>query len=69
MSQSRKMSLVETCASTAIGMLVAYLTQIAIFPMMGIEIPQTQHGVLVVTFTAVSLVRSYFVRRLFNTLR
>jgi hypothetical protein len=63
------MSLVETCASTLIGMGVAYLTQVTVFPMLGIEIPQAQHGVLVVTFTAVSLVRSYFVRRLFNALR
>ena len=66
MSQSRRMSVFETCVSTAIGMLTAYALQLAVFPLVGIEIQHSQHWLLVLVFTFASVVRSYCVRRLFN---
>lgn len=66
MSQSRKMSAVETVASTFIGLVVAYATQMLVFPLFGIHVPHTTHVAMVTIFTLVSIVRGFAVRRLFN---
>jgi hypothetical protein len=63
------MSAVETAASTAIGLMVAYCTQVLVFPLFGIEIPHSSHVAITAIFTAASVVRSYLVRRLFNRLK
>lgn len=67
MEQSRLGSLIEAAMNIAIGFFVALLSQIVVFPLVGI------HGVPLVTnleigayFTAISLVRSYVIRRWFN---
>jgi hypothetical protein len=60
------MSVVETTSSTLIGLGVAYLTQMLVFPLFDIEIPHSSHAAIVAVFTFVSLVRSFLVRRLFN---
>lgn len=64
--QSRKLSFIESFCSTLIGLGVAYLTQVLVFPLFGIHVEHRTHVALVAVFTCVSLVRSYFVRRLFN---
>lgn len=66
MSQSRTMSAVEATANIAVGMGVAYATQLAVFPMFGLHATHSQHITITVIFTAVSFVRSYFLRRIFN---
>lgn len=68
MSQKRRHSLLETALSTAIGYVVAVVTQIAVFPLFGIDIELHQNLGIGAIFTAVSLVRGYGVRRLFNWL-
>lgn len=69
MSQSRKMSLAETITSTAIGFVIAISSQYVIFPVFGIHVPLHAHLAMGLFFTVVSVVRGYFVRRLFNSLR
>lgn len=64
--QSKKMSLVETCASTAIGYLVALATQLAVFPLFGLTVGMAANLWIGAIFTGVSIVRGYAVRRLFN---
>lgn len=66
MSQSRKASAVEAFANVAIGYWVAVAAQSAIFPMFGITASASEHMAIAALFTAVSLVRSYALRRLFN---
>lgn len=66
--QSRKVSLLETCLNVAIGYGVALAAQIAIFPLFGIKIPLTHNLLIGAAFTAVSIIRGYWVRRLFNYL-
>lgn len=66
MTQSRKMSLLETIISTAIGYLVAVVTQICVFPLFGINIPLQDNMAIGAIFTVVSIVREYVVRRVFN---
>jgi hypothetical protein len=57
MKQSRLMSLVESLANVLVGYGVAVATQMVVFPLFGL------------IFTAVSIVRSYALRRSFEALR
>lgn len=69
MTQSRLMSLVEAIANVAIGYGVAVATQIAVFPLFGLAVPLGDNLAIGGIFTAVSLVRAYLLRRLFERLR
>jgi uncharacterized protein YacL len=64
--QSRRQSIIETCVSVAIGYLVALLTQLIVFPLLSIPIVFSQNLLISLIFTVVSVIRGYFVRRLFN---
>lgn len=66
--QSRKLSFLESTVSTVIGLSVAYLTQLLVFPLVGIHVQHSTHALLVCIFTIISVVRGYLVRRLFNLL-
>lgn len=66
--QSKRMSAVETLASTAIGFIIAFVAQIWIMEQFGIECDFGRDLVITVFFTVISLLRGYFVRRLFNWL-
>lgn len=69
MRQSRRASLTEAALNTLLGYCVAIAAQVAIFPMFGIYISAQEHAAIGLLFTLVSLVRSYALRRLFETLR
>ncbi len=66
MTQSRKMSALETGVSTAIGLTVSYLGVIIALPLVGLKSNTAQDLGLVAFFTVLSLVRGYAIRRLFN---
>ncbi|MFM8747373.1 MAG: hypothetical protein ACKOED_12030, partial [Aestuariivirga sp.] len=55
-------------ASTAIGYIVAVATQMMVFPLFGLRAGVIENLGIGLAFTAVSLVRSYLVRRLFERL-
>lgn len=65
MKQSRLMSLVEAVTNVAVGYGLAVVTQIIVFPWFGLEAALGEHMAIGVAFIAVSLVRSYLLRRLF----
>ena len=64
--QSRAQSMIESVTNVLIGYFVAVVSQIVIFPIFGIHIGMVENLLIGLYFTAVSLVRGYFVRRLFN---
>jgi hypothetical protein len=64
--QSRRGSLIEATANTAIGYAVAVCAQAAILPAFGLQASASQHLGIAACFTAVSMVRSYVLRRAFN---
>ena len=66
MSQSRRHSLLESVFNVAIGYGVALASQILIFPLYGIHIPISDNIAIGLWFTAISIVRSYAVRRWFT---
>ena len=64
--QTKKESLEEAISNTIIGMLVALGSQLLIFPLLGIYVSIETNIFLVVYFTAISIIRSYVMRRYFN---
>lgn len=68
MSQSKKHSLLESVINVLSGYGIAIITQYAVFPVFGIHMPLHEHLLMGLLFTVVSIIRSYYVRRLFNWL-
>jgi len=64
--QSRKHSVIETVFGTTIGFAVAFVTQMIVFPLFGIHTEVHDNISIGLIFTAVSILRGYAVRRLFN---
>ena len=67
--QSRLGSLIESVANVAIGYGVALVAQILIFPLYGLTVDLATNAQIGAWFTAVSIARSYCVRRVFNKWR
>lgn len=66
MQQTRIGSFIESLMNIVIGYGVALLSQIAIFPLFDIHVPLSTNLWIGAWFTAISLVRSYVIRRWFN---
>lgn len=56
----------ESLINVAIGYIVAFLSQIIIFPMFNIYVPLSDNLLIGLWFTVISIFRSYVVRRYFN---
>ena len=69
MKQSRTMSLVEAIANVVVGYGVAVLTQLLVFPLFGLHTTLAENMTIGAIFTAVSIGRSYCLRRIFEGLR
>ena len=69
MKQSRLMSLVESLANVLVGYGVAVVTQMLVFQLFGLAVTVTENLLIGLIFTAVSIVRSYALRRSFEALR
>lgn len=66
MAQSRRHSLAETISSTVVGYFLAIITQVIVYPMFEIEVKIHENMLIALIFTAVSIVRGYVFRRLWN---
>ncbi len=64
--QTKLQSFLEASVNIGIGLGIALLTQLIVFPMFGINIPLKDDLMIVSIFTAVSITRSYLLRRFFN---
>lgn len=67
--QTRWGSFIEATVNIVIGYITAIAAQIVIFPMFGLYASHTQHLLIGLCFTVVSIVRLYLLRRVFNTIR
>ena len=63
------MSVVEAATNVVVGFAFALVTQFTVFPMLGLAVSVTNNLILGCIFTAVSMVRSFTLRRLFEALR
>ena len=64
--QTKLQSAIESGVNILIGYLVALASQLIVFPQFGINIPLADNLLIGFWFTAISLIRSYAVRRYFN---
>ena len=64
--QSKLESLSEAVFNTFIGFVIAFISQLVFFPIVGIDVTLGQNLILTVLFTLVSIVRTYIIRRYFN---
>jgi hypothetical protein len=63
------MSLIEAVANVVVGLVVAILTQIVVFPVLGLQASLGQNVRLALVFTVVSIGRGFVLRRLFEAMR
>jgi hypothetical protein len=69
MTQSRRMSLIEAVTNTVVGYLLALIVQLVAFPLFGLDVTLADNIAIALLFTAVSIARSYVLRRLFERWR
>ena len=69
MKQRRRSSLIESIVNVIAGVGVATATQIIVFPWFGLYVSLADTGEIAAIFTAVSIVRQFCLRRLFEHLR
>ncbi len=68
MGQSRKMSMLEIVTGTSIGLIVSLASNVVIFHAMGKQMTWHENIQMTAYFTVISIIRSFYVRRLFNWL-
>ena len=66
MNQSRKMSALEAATNVSVGLVVSVIANHLVFPLFGFHPSLAQNIAITVIYTAISFVRSYALRRLFN---
>lgn len=67
MTQSKLESFIEVTINTFIGFVVAIISQLIIFPFFDIHIHFSENLWIGLWFTLISIIRSYIVRRWFNS--
>ena len=65
--QSKKQSLIESLTSTTIGIIIGILLNLTILPTFGYPVSLSDSLWISVIFTIVSIIRSYIIRRWFNS--
>lgn len=65
--QSRRASLTEAVTSTVVGFVLSYACQLIVFPLYDIHISHSQNLQIILIFTAISVVRGYWIRRLWDS--
>lgn len=68
MNQSRRGSLYEALINTSIGFLINFFANLLIFPLFGLHISPHANLLMGLIYTAISVARSYVIRRWFNHL-
>jgi hypothetical protein len=66
MKQSKKKSLKETLTQTFSGLVVSFVIQLILYPLLGIPVTIGQNILITLVFVLASIIRGYLIRRLFN---
>lgn len=66
MNQTKLGSLIEACINVVIGFSINYCANLLIFPLFGFSITPTANLLMGAIYTAISIARSYVIRRWFN---
>jgi hypothetical protein len=68
MKQSRVMSFIESIINIVVGFGISLAAQAVFLPLLGVPIPWTANLIFAVIMTAISIARSYVLRRVFEAL-
>lgn len=68
MKQSRTASLIESIVNIVVGFGISLAAQAVFMPLLGVEISLRQNVIFAVIMTAISIARSFALRRLFEAL-
>ncbi len=66
MPQTRLQSLIEALLNVLVGYGINFTANLLILPLFGFNVTLTQNLAIGAIFTAISIVRSYLIRRYFN---
>jgi hypothetical protein len=69
MPQSRRLSLLEAVTNVVVGYALAVLTQLIVFPWLGLTASLQDNLAIGAAFVGVSLIRGYTLRRVFERWR
>jgi hypothetical protein len=69
MSQTKRGSITEAWVNIAVGFTINYFANLLIFPLFGMHISAGNNFLMGLVYTAISLARSYALRRWFNGLK
>ena len=65
--QTKRQSLIETLTSVFVGWLIGVVLNMLVLPLFDYNVSLTDGVLISIIFTAVSVVRSYIIRRFFNS--
>lgn len=65
--QSKKQSLIESLTSTTIGIIIGVILNMLVLPLFDYPVSVVDSLWISLIFTAVSVIRSYAIRRFFNS--
>ena len=65
--QTKKQSFIESLTSTTIGIIIGIVLNLTILPIFGYPVSLSDSLWISVIFTIVSIIRSYIIRRWFNS--
>ena len=65
--QTKRQSLVETLTSVFVGWLIGVILNMLVLPLFDYDVNLTDGVLISIIFTAVSVIRSYIIRRWFNS--
>lgn len=68
MKQSKKHSALESITNVVIGLITSIVTQMILYPILGIPVTFSQNLIITAVFFVISFVRGYVIRRFFNRL-
>jgi hypothetical protein len=69
MSQKKRHSLLEAIVNVVTGLLISFLIQLWIYPLLKIPVSINQNIIITSAFFIASFVRGYIIRRIFNRIK
>jgi NhaP-type Na+/H+ or K+/H+ antiporter len=69
MRQSKRGSACEALTNIAVGYGINFLANLLVFPLFGLSISIEQNLKIGIIYTFISLVRSYLLRRIYNSIK
>jgi hypothetical protein len=66
--QSKKQSILETVTNVIAGLMISFVIQIVLYPILNIPVSINQNLIITFVFFVASFIRGYVIRRIFNKL-